>query len=429
MAKGWSFGALTDALKSSAFVDTTDVAGAVAGNAMTVGFMNLGRTNLPKVSILNMGTYRWKFGEVVYCSWANVTWPDGASTQSKMSFVSGDAVRFSCIGFADQVATVLVQNSILFYVLTVNQNTSTTTFDVKQLIASDGADSVQITQSQLSFGGNSNYATLYLRDRRDGNKVGYIQYDSSINNLYLAAVPGGSNRSTILADGTLRTDGVLQSNNANAASSIPRFRSINFSVNGPPGNVIFANEQGMHVGWNESGASGMGSFICNKGGGTGGYRFRVVNSDNSVETASWIMDGSSGNFKATGDIIAARNVYSGNGGSFMATDGNIYGGVWGGYLSNYIAGQIGNVNNNINNVNNNIYANFNANSMSDGGRGGQQYKGGSGTGQGMAYECPPGCFLTGINTNVADGRGMGVYFRQFIGRKINGGTFAIGDFA
>ena len=80
-------------------------------------------------------------------------------------------------------------------------------------------------------------------------------------------------------------------------------------------------------------------------------------------------------------------------------------------------------------IRNQGYNEMTSNAMSDFGRGGQQYSGGSGTGQGRAYEVPGGCVLTGINTNVSDGRGMGVYFRQLIGRKINGGQFGIGDFA
>lgn len=426
MAQGWSFGALTDALKSAAFQDTTQTGGPAIGNVMTVGFMNVGRTAIPKVASIDMSTYRWKYGECVYSTWKSVTGIPAAA-RAKLDYDSEGAIRFTCIAVADSVWTILVNNSVNYYMLTVDGNQTTFAFDVKQIITSNGNDAVEIAQSALSFGGNGTYATLYFKDRRAAGRQGYIQYDSSVNNLYLNG--GGSGRSTILADGTLRSDGVLQSNNTNAASSIPRFRSNNFSVNAGPGNVIGLGEQGMHVGWNETGASGMGSFVCNRGQGTGGYRFRVVNSDNSVETASWKMDGSSGNFNASGDIIASRNVYSGNGGAFMATDGNIYGGVWGGYLNNWIAGQLGSVNTNVSNQVNAIYNNFNANSMSDAGRGGQQYSGGSGNGQGRAYECPAGCFLTGINTNVSDGRGMGVYFRQFIGRKINGGQFAIGDFA
>lgn len=36
------------------------------------------------------------------------------------------------------------------------------------------------------------------------------------------------------------------------------------------------------------------------------------------------------------DIVVVGNVYSGNGGAYLQTDGNIYGGTWGGWLSNWI---------------------------------------------------------------------------------------------
>ena len=88
-------------------------------------------------------------------------------------------------------------------------------------------------------------------------------------------------------------------------------------------------------------------------------------------------------------------------------------------------------------INNNPYARANDawNKANDaqqsrvytGRRGGQQYQGGSGNGQGMTWESPVGCFLTGINTNVSDGRGMGVYFRRLQMQYGNGGWFEIGD--
>lgn len=37
------------------------------------------------------------------------------------------------------------------------------------------------------------------------------------------------------------------------------------------------------------------------------------------------------------DCVFSGNVYSGSGNSFLATDGNVYGGVWGGYLSTYLS--------------------------------------------------------------------------------------------
>ncbi|HBM2810290.1 TPA: hypothetical protein LU101_003549 [Enterobacter hormaechei subsp. xiangfangensis] len=69
----------------------------------------------------------------------------------------------------------------------------------------------------------------------------------------------------------------------------------------------------------------------------------------------------------------------------------------------------------------------NGNFISSGRRGGQAYQAGSGSGQGMVYEAPAGCFLTGINTVVADGRGMGVYYRALQVYIPSRGYVQIGD--
>lgn len=92
--------------------------------------------------------------------------------------------------------------------------------------------------------------------------------------------------------------------------------------------------QGIHMLWNESG-DGRGSIIVNRGGGTGGLNIRFVNNENNVETGSVRMDGG-GTLRATADLIAGAKVYSGNGGSFLAEDGNVYGGAYGGYLTNWV---------------------------------------------------------------------------------------------
>ncbi|HDR2602501.1 TPA: hypothetical protein ONC58_001562 [Enterobacter hormaechei subsp. oharae] len=69
----------------------------------------------------------------------------------------------------------------------------------------------------------------------------------------------------------------------------------------------------------------------------------------------------------------------------------------------------------------------NGNFISSGRRGGQAYQPGSGSGQGMSYEAPAGCFLTGINTIVNDGRGMGVYYRALQVYIPSRGYVQIGD--
>lgn len=93
--------------------------------------------------------------------------------------------------------------------------------------------------------------------------------------------------------------------------------------------------QGTHMTWNEAG-DGRGSIVINPGGGTGGFNFRFVNNGNTVETGSVRMD-AGGTLRATGDVIAVNRVMTGNGGSYVAADGNVYGGVWGGFLNNWVS--------------------------------------------------------------------------------------------
>lgn len=171
-------------------------------------------------------------------------------------------------------------------------------------------------------------------------------------------------------------------------------------------NFVNKGNQGAHLVWNEDG-DGRGAIVVNRGGGTGGFNFRFVNAQNSVETGSFRMDGAgsavlTGNIQA-GDVVARGTVYAGGGGNGrMAADGNVYGTRWGGWAYDWIV----------------------ANAMTDFGRGGQQYRGSARD----AWEAPAGCVVTGRNNNVGDGRDQGIYFRQLIGRKINGGQFGVGDF-
>ncbi|WP_312241044.1 hypothetical protein [Pantoea sp.] len=151
-------------------------------------------------------------------------------------------------------------------------------------------------------------------------------------------------------------------------------------------------------------------MFTNKGDAKGGYNsLRPLTANAStgdLSTNHHFRAG--GNVTAGLSLLAGGNVQAGNGTGRLETDGNIYGSVWGGFLSNFLAS----------NWNNAVYSAR---------RGGQQYQAGSGTGQGMTWESPAGCFLTGIDTNVKDGRGMGVYFRRFQLMNKTGGWWEIGD--
>lgn len=100
-------------------------------------------------------------------------------------------------------------------------------------------------------------------------------------------------------------------------------------------NGSFLTWQGTHMLWNESG-DGRGSIVVNRGGGAGGFNFRFVNNENTVETGSVRMD-AAGTLRATGDLIAGNRVYTNSGNSFLAYDGNVFGAVFGNdYLTNWV---------------------------------------------------------------------------------------------
>lgn len=50
-----------------------------------------------------------------------------------------------------------------------------------------------------------------------------------------------------------------------------------------------AGDQGGYINWNRTGVSGAMDFLNNRGAGTGGFRFRTVNSDNSQVISDYTM--------------------------------------------------------------------------------------------------------------------------------------------
>lgn len=220
-------------------------------------------------------------------------------------------------------------------------------------------------------------------------------------------------------------NGIIQINRANITNL--DFGALPLRTVGPihvataAGNNV--GSQGTHIIWNENG-DGRGTIIVNQGQGTGGFNFRFVNSDNSVETGSVRMDGT-GTLRAGNNLIAVNRVHSGNGASYMDSDGNIYGTLYGGYFTNWLSANYATVGttNNIGSVANDA----SQNRVTYGRRSSQAYQDGVNGSNGMAWESPAGHFLTGINTAKSDGRAMGVYYRQLQLQRGSGAWFAIGD--
>lgn len=61
-------------------------------------------------------------------------------------------------------------------------------------------------------------------------------------------------------------------------SYAPRFA---YSKGASSGNAAIGTGSGLYFGWNESGGTGEGNFICNRGGGAGGFSWRTITADNT----------------------------------------------------------------------------------------------------------------------------------------------------
>lgn len=108
-----------------------------------------------------------------------------------------------------------------------------------------------------------------------------------------------------------------------------------------------------------------------------------------------------------GSVVCGDRVYTGNGGSFVQNDGNLYGGVWGGYLNNWIDGK---------------FVSRGAGDMVQdvrlAGEGGGILSG--------TYKVPVGCVMTGWYTEGSTPGGDTIFYRA-IQKCINGSWYTIGQ--
>ena len=96
--------------------------------------------------------------------------------------------------------------------------------------------------------------------------------------------------------------------------------------------------QGLHIGWNE-GVKGESNFITNRGTGSGGFVFRTVSTENSVETgrvditgdgvlyANHLQVRSGARIEGNNNIVG-QNLYAGMGSTLFEGNGNLSGGIW-----------------------------------------------------------------------------------------------------
>ena len=140
-----------------------------------------------------------------------------------------------------------------------------------------------------------------------------------------------SQRNIAVAGVTYAQGGIEQTLATNIYNKLYRLH-----INGSPNHV--RQRQGLHIGWSEFGR-GESDFITNRGSGDGGFIFRTVNNENTVETGrvTFTADGQvhANHFQAANGarIEASNNIvgqilYAGMGNATLGPDGNLSGGVW-----------------------------------------------------------------------------------------------------
>ncbi|MGP6472885.1 phage tail-collar fiber domain-containing protein [Rahnella aceris] len=87
--------------------------------------------------------------------------------------------------------------------------------------------------------------------------------------------------------------------------------------------------QGTYLGWNESGGQGESNFVNNRGGGVGGFKFRIVNQGNTVQTGEMTLSGN-GDSNTSGTVNEmGQRVFSPNNRQPVNTNtANLGGGWW-----------------------------------------------------------------------------------------------------
>lgn len=140
-----------------------------------------------------------------------------------------------------------------------------------------------------------------------------------------------SQRNIAVAGVTYAQGGIEQTLATNIYNKLYRLH-----INNQPQHV--GQRQGLHIGWNEGGI-GESNFITNRGAGSGGFVFRTVNNENSVETGKVVITGggalhanhlqvnSGARIEANNNIVG-QNLYAGMGNAALGQDGNLSGGVW-----------------------------------------------------------------------------------------------------
>lgn len=315
--KGWSFGALTDALRSAAFTETGNGVGRIpvitpAGNL----FINPNNTTSNGVYVagadsnqigiwqsrVNSDTPKNGFANMLECKWQAAYMNFGILRGTDASSL-GYAIDWNGqqqYMYRGAESRHKLRGSVHSTKFEIGPQDVTTTGGGEVWASLQSPSETQITLKHQS------HAWTF-------NSAGGIEFGSVAGNAGIAAVrvqpPSGN----------------WESGNSSACG-------LQIDLTGANASTIWrATVWGSgHISWMNAANSG-----------TPTARWYVGNNDNFLTFSATGIDGaltlSNGGFRTNnGSIVASTYVRAGGGSSVMHPDGNLEGPIWGGYLSNWI---------------------------------------------------------------------------------------------
>ncbi|WNK56723.1 tail fiber domain-containing protein [Pantoea agglomerans] len=230
---------------------------------------------------------------------------NGALTSLNAVSKSGDVMSGDLIVNDANGTSTIRPGAIEIYAPTpfidFHYSNSTTDYDTR--IINDASGRITFTSFTTSNGFASVKGGSF---RARGGVIGVATTDESVvfdfsissGNLLLAR----SNTGSVNWNGAPHINAGAISSTGNVSTSTYFRASQGLSAIGTGMNI---NQQGTHILWNENQADGRGSIVVNRGAGTGGFDIRLVNADNTVQTAAY-------NFDSNGIFASPNGSYSVN---------------------------------------------------------------------------------------------------------------------
>lgn len=219
-----------------------------------------------------------------------------------------------------------------------NANGGNGDFDAR--IAVDGSVAGTSGSGRLTISATKGlYLNGLLQATAGASVTGNINSSGSISGVGLASSAGltvtsGTTTLQGLNAGAINGTSVAATNSVSAAGGFSTLAASTVSVR-----CVDTNNAGNTHLWMYDYSGGERASIYADSGGALHFRTRsqadaiTINANRSVNIGGAMTAGG----RVTGtDVLSQSTVYSGNGGSWLANDGNIYGGVWGGHLSTYL---------------------------------------------------------------------------------------------